>query len=205
MCLVCENWEDAAGDGGAIVPELGPVAQPGRAPAWHAGGRRFNSGQVHPPTVDGFTLAGFVAGEGSFCISRKLPPYADGSPRLCFRFAVTVATRDRPMLETLRGFLGVGSIFDRAPRRASWQPTSTLCVNSVRAHHAATIPFAEQFLLPSAKRRQFEAWRDALAAYEVEHPVKWGKGPSPCGEPSCNQPVRGRGLCRSHYYRATGY
>lgn len=108
-------------------------------------------------------------------------------------------------MEQLQHFLGFGSICERPPGRLGWQPTSTLMVNSIRAHHAATIPFAEQYLLPSAKRRQFEAWRDALSAYERLHPSKWGKGRSICSEAGCDRPVRGRGLCRSHYYRATGY
>ena len=68
--------------------------------------------------MDGFTLAGFVAGEGCFCITRKLPPFADGSPRLRFRFEVKVASRDRPILEALRRFLGFGSISDQAARQA---------------------------------------------------------------------------------------
>src|SRR3712207_8971609 len=49
---------------------FGPVAQPGRAPAWHAGSQGFKSPQVHAPDVSGYMLAGFVAGEGSFYTSR---------------------------------------------------------------------------------------------------------------------------------------
>ena len=116
-----------------------------------------------------------------------------------------MASRDRALLEMLRDFIGVGSISDSPAPREGWQPTSTFCVNSILAHHAATIPFAEQFLLPSAKRRQFELWRFALHAYELEHPTKWGRGRSICRESGCDKPVRGQGLCRSHYYRVTGY
>lgn len=133
------------------------------------------------------------------------PTFADGTERLRFVFTVAVASRDRPLLETLQEFLGWGSISSQGSRRPGWLPTSTFCINSRRAHHAATIPFAEQYLLPSAKRQQYERWRDAVLAYEVEHPSRWGKGPSNCSVPGCDQPVRGRGLCRSHYYRATGY
>lgn len=129
----------------------------------------------------------------------------NGSTRLAFVFVVTVAARDRPLLEALNTFPGFGSITDRGARRPGWQPTSTFSIRSIRAHHAATIPFAEHYLMPSAKRHQFELWRDALWAYELEHPTKWGKGRSLCSEPGCEKPVRGRGLCRSHYYRATGY
>ena len=116
-----------------------------------------------------------------------------------------MASRDRPLLEELRSFLQFGSITDRGPRRVAWQPTSSFRIQSLLAHHAATIPFAEQYVLPSAKRDQFERWRTALASYEAEHPTRWGKGPSQCAVAGCGKPVRGRGLCRPHYYRATGY
>ncbi len=116
-----------------------------------------------------------------------------------------MAIRDRPSLEALQAFLGYGCINDAPPRRRGWQPTATYTVASNRAHHVATIPFGQRFLLPSAKRAQFERWRDALYTYERDRPTRYGKGPSPCSEPGCERPVRGRGLCRSHYYRVTGY
>jgi hypothetical protein len=72
-------------------------------------------------------------------------------------------------------------------------------------HKARTIPFAEACILPSAKRDQFVDWRDALCRYEIERPTQYGRGPSICSEPACREVVRGRGLCRRHYYRATGY
>jgi hypothetical protein len=155
--------------------------------------------------VSPWALGGFVAGEGTFVNSPLRATYADGTPRRRFVFQVTVATRDRRMLEALRASLGFGSICDKPPERAHWQPLSDYTVNSRRAHFAATIPFMECYLLPCAKRVQYERWRDALIEHEVAHPSKYGKGPSPCSEPGCDKPVRGRGLCRSHYYRATGY
>lgn len=153
----------------------------------------------------GSALAGMVAGEGCFHIARRSLTFSDGSPRLRFVFSVSMASRDRPLLEALQCFLGCGCLNDAPPRQAHWQPTSTLCIASNKAHRAATIPFAEQFLFPSAKRQQFEHWRDALYAYERDRPSRYGRGPSACTEEGCERPVRGRGLCRSHYYRVTGY
>ena len=40
--------------------------------------------------------------------------------------------------------------------------------------------------------------------YEARFPSNWGTGPSPCAIAGCDKPVRGRGLCRAHYYAATG-
>ena len=153
----------------------------------------------------GFALAGVVAGEGTFVVSRTSQTRRDGSAVLRFVFAVSMAVRDRELLVTLQRFLGVGSLVDRPPRGPRWLPMSTFTVNGRRSHHAATIPFAERFLLTSAKRTQYEEWRDDLLAYESAHPTRWGKGPSTCRITGCVSPVRGRGLCRAHCYRATGW
>jgi hypothetical protein len=167
--------------------------------------RSSRVGSTHLSELSPWALGGFVAGEGTFVKSTVRATYRDGTPRRRFVFQVTVASRDRPMLEALRDALGFGSISDKPPQRAHWQPTSVYTVNSRRAHFLATIPFMERYLLPSAKRSQYERWRDALIEHERARPSNWRKGPSPCSEPGCDKPVRGRGLCRSHYYRATGY
>jgi hypothetical protein len=153
----------------------------------------------------GWFFGGLVAGEGSFMITTQRGPFADGAPRLRFVFTMTLADWDRALLESLRGYLGVGSIQVAAPRKEGWQPTVTFRVQSRRAHRRVVIPFASQFLPPSVKREQFELWRKAFVAYELAHPSRWGQGPSMCSEPGCEKPVRGRGLCRQHYYRVTGY
>jgi hypothetical protein len=149
-------------------------------------------------------LGGLVAGEGSFTTGRQ-GVYEDGSERIRFVFDMKMATVDRPVLEALREFIGFGSIGDAPARHANWAPISCLRINSRRAHHLGTIPFAEAFLLPSHKRTQFEAWREAFLANERLHPSRRGKGRSICSVPDCPDPVRGRGLCRRHYYRATGW
>jgi hypothetical protein len=153
----------------------------------------------------GFVLGGLVAAEGSFVVSRVTTPHANGDPRVRFVFQLTMARRDRALLEALRQYLGFGSIGDRTPSNPRWQPQSTFVINSRHAHRAATIPFAERFLQSCDKRRQFELWVQAMDVYDRAHPSRYLKGPGTCAEPGCESPVRGRGLCRRHYYRATGY
>lgn len=152
------------------------------------------------------SLTGFVAGEATFVETSAHPStFADGSPRKRFVFQVALASRDRPILERLQAFLGFGSVNDRPPRSDHELPGVVLTVASRKAHFAATIPFCEGHLRRSHKREQFETWRDALLAYERARPSKHGKGPSPCSVPGCEKPVRGRGVCRRHYYELTGY
>src|SRR5690606_38573773 len=150
-------------------------------------------------------FGGLVAGEGSFTVSPYGNPHDNGDPRLRFVFSVKMAARDRPLLEALARFLGVGSVNDSVPTNPRWLPTSQYIVPGARHIRDRVVPFGEPFLLPSAKRTQFDAWVALMRDYDEAHPSRYGKGPSTCSQPGCGKPVRGRGLCRSHYYRATGY
>ena len=96
----------------------------------------------------GFVFGGLVAGEGSFVVTRKSTPYRDGVVRPRLVFCIKTADRDGALVRALHRFLGVGSIRFEQPPKARHQRTITLTINSLRQHHAVTIPFADAFLLP---------------------------------------------------------
>ena len=209
MCSVCGDFAERL-EAGNVNDPYGAIAQ--LVERFHGMEEVRSSILLSSTTKDeqlgpvsDWSLAGFVAGEGSFQVTRKLPPHADGDPRLRFVFAIAVAQRDLPILEALRTRLGHGGIRTDPPRKAHWQPMSRLTISSVRAHRTAVIPFMDAHLPPSAKRRQFTLWCRAMDAYERDHPNRWGKGPATCSVEGCARPVRGRGLCRSHYHDATGH
>jgi hypothetical protein len=145
-----------------------------------------------------------IAGEGCFLVG-SIGTRNDGSERLRFRFTIKMADREVDALRDLHGVLGVGAISFQAARRATWQPTATYSVHSRRAIRTSLIPFCDEHLLWSFKRQQYLHWRERFITYESRFPSNWGAGPSPCSIPGCDKPVRGRGLCRAHYYRETGY
>lgn len=154
----------------------------------------------------GFTLGGLVAGEGSFYVTRRQERFTqDGTPRMRFVFQLAMAQRDADLVLAVRRYLGCGQVGSTPPRRRGHQPISSLTGAPIDAHRRATIPFARQFLLPSAKRDQFESWVERMDRYVRDRPSRYGRGPSPCSVEGCGSPVRGRGLCRRHYYRVTGY
>jgi hypothetical protein len=213
MCSVCQTAAARDTADNLEIPH-GAVAQ--LAERLHGmqeveGSNPFSSTDTRDPLHRvwrsiGFTLGGFVAGEGWFSTKRRQDRFVrDGSERLRFVFGVTIARRDRRILEALAAFLGHGAIRDKPPSRPNHQPLSELAISSMRIHRAATIPFARSFLLPCHKREQFEAWVESIDAYEKRRPSQYGRGRSECSQPDCEKPVRGRSLCRSHYYRATGY
>jgi hypothetical protein len=149
-------------------------------------------------------FGGLIAGEGCFTSVRMSPPYADGRARKRFVMSIEMCREDRPLLDALRDYLGFGSVSDVKARRDGWLPSSQLVVHSQRAHLAATIPFATRFLPPSKKRVQYLTWLKEFESYCRDHPSRWGRGPSICNVHGCSREVRARGLCRSHYYEATG-
>ncbi len=201
MCSTCRAFESRVAAGNVDAPEglwLSLVEH------LHGMEGVRGSNPLRSTLLGSYTLGGLVAAEGSFYVARATPStFRDGSPRKRFVFELVMATRDRQLLEQLRALLGFGSITDRSPSHAHWQPTAALRVASRKAHFTATIPFADRHLLPSAKRRQFEQRRCQLLEYDARHPVRRGR--STCSVAGCSDPVRGRGLCRRHYYRATGY
>jgi hypothetical protein len=151
-------------------------------------------------------LGGLIAGEGSFSVTAATPPTRqDGSERLRFIFSISMADRDGALLSNLKDLLGVGSLRWSPSRNGRWLPQVRYSIGSRLAHRLVTIPFMDEYLLASAKRYQFDSWRTHFEAYERQHPTRIGLGPSECSEPGCDKPVRGRGLCRAHYYRATGH
>jgi hypothetical protein len=122
-----------------------------------------------------------------------------------FRFGLTMADRDRAVVVRLRDAIGAGSIARQVPQRRGWQPTVTLSVSGRKSLREQAIPFFDEHLVAGDKRRQYLDWRRAFTEYEAHFPSSWGAGPSPCARPGCDRPVRGRGLCRAHYYEETGY
>jgi hypothetical protein len=210
MCTVCSDFADRRW-AGRVVDSYGAIAQleerfhgmeevEGSIPSGSTTAGLAAAGPASP-----FALAGFVAGEGYFSVTRKLPPFRNGDPRLRFVFGVQVALRDRSLLDALRSALGCGSVREAEPRRAHWQPAAVYSVGSIRAQRSSVIPFFSAHLIGSAKRHQFDLWVAALNSYEAMHPTRYGQGPSICRCDGCERPVRGQGPCRSHYYELTGH
>jgi hypothetical protein len=166
----------------------------------------FVEGPARASALAGCFFGGLVAAEGCFGIVQMSARRRDGSLRLRFVLSLKMAAWDRPLLTSLQRFLGAGAVNDFAPRKPGWQPTASFTISGRFTHNRVTIPFAEGYLpRASQKWQQFLHWRGDLRAYEARHPSQWGKGPSTCSVPDCPDPVRGRGCCRRHYYRETGY
>ena len=207
MCSTCADFE-ARVESGKVSAPYGAIAQ--LVERFH--GMEEVAGSIPASSTTPRTsvaelaafFGGLVAGEGCFTSTEIRPPYRDGSRRRRFVFSVEMGD-DHVLLEGFHELLGAGSLCHIAPRRAGYRPTTRLSVSSNRKHLTTTVPFCDEHLLPSAKRTQYLRWRSALVEHLQAHPTRWGQGPSTCRVEGCPAPVRGRGLCRAHYYAETGW
>lgn len=129
--------------------------------------------------------AGFVAAEGSFIAGDRR-----------YRFAVGLGRTDRGSCEALRELFGCGSIVDSPRRKPHYDDESSFVIQALRDLVEIVVPFMDEHLPPSYKRRQYLEWRARLFDY-WEHKAKRVR---PCTVDGCDEPRRAHGLCRHHLY-----
>jgi hypothetical protein len=145
------------------------------------------------PDTEGFAafVAGFIVAEGTFTASGERP---------IFRFAVALGAEDAQMCESIRAFLGRGSIHRSPRRRPHYDDEVSFSIGSLPDHLDVVIPFMDAHLPPSYKRTQYLAWKGRLLDY-WEHRAKRVR---PCKVDGCDEPRRAHGVCRKHLYAHFG-
>jgi hypothetical protein len=134
-------------------------------------------------------LGGFVAAEGTLVRSGRR-----------FAFRVSLGAQDAATYDLLLSALRVGSISTSPRRDAHYDDEVTFAVQSLTALVEVVVPFLDEHLPPSYKRRQYVAWRAQLMAYWDERTRR----PRQCTVEGCDAPRRAKGLCRRHYYATYG-
>jgi hypothetical protein len=135
-------------------------------------------------------IAGFVAGEGTFTRSGQPP---------VFTFAVGLGASDAGMCDTMKTFFGVGSVRHYPRRKAHYDDEVCYAVRALRDLAEVIVPFMDEHLPPSYKRRQYEAWREQLLDFEANGARQRGR--RACEADGCVAPQRAKGLCRHHYFQ----
>ncbi len=164
-----------------------------------AGGGCAGSTTTVPPATElAAHLAGFVAAEGCFTGSDGLS--GGRYPSKIFAFSVGLGAADRSSCELLQTFFGTGRLVEWPRRRAHYDDEVTFVVRALPDLVGVVVPFMDEHLPPSHKRRQYKAWRANLLDY-WEHRAR---RPRACTVEGCTKPRRAKGLCRGHYYARYG-
>lgn len=105
-------------------------------------------------------MTGFIDGEGIFTYSRS-------GKQLALYFAVKLSVNDKPILEDLQRFFGVGKIYDVKARALFHRSGSTKAASYYRITHREDLPqvvtHLDEFPLRTAKRHAYEVWRQMVA------------------------------------------
>lgn len=138
-------------------------------------------------------IGGFVCAEGTFGNYGNPPS---------FTFAVRLGASDSDSCERLRWYFGVGHVHTYPRRKAHYDDEVGYAVGALGDLVDFIVPFMDEHLPPSYKRRQYEVWREALLNYWMNGARRRGR--APCTVPGCTDPQRAKGLCRCHYYGQYG-
>jgi len=140
-----------------------------------------------PSRAEAAWIAGFVAAEGTF--TRQ-------GPTTRFSFCVALGALDSESCSRLHKFFSVGSIKFSPRRKPHYDDVVQFSIRALPDLLNVIVPFMDEHLPASHKRRQYRQWRSELLDY-WEHRAKRVR---PCTVPGCETQRRAHGLCRKHLF-----
>jgi hypothetical protein len=138
-------------------------------------------------------LGGFVAAEGTFVRHER-----DSQVR--HTLAVHLGAQDHRTCRLLAEVLGCGTVHRYGRRKPHYDDEVRFQVRREVDLVEKVVPFLDDHLPPSHKRRQYEVWRASMLAHWDQH----ARRRRPCTVAGCSEPQRAKGCCRSHYYERYG-
>lgn len=107
-------------------------------------------------------VAGFVDGEGSFCVS--ISKHKSLKRRLEIRpeFELELREDDLQILQKIKDTIGCGNIYRLNYKRYDWMPHVKLKVSNVKDLTTNLIPFFDQHPLQAKKREVYKIFRDIV-------------------------------------------
>lgn len=109
-------------------------------------------------------VAGFIAAEGTL-----IAHHQKRSGRVKFVFAIELGAVDALACDVVAGYFACGHVRPHQRRQAHHDDTVRFQVTRLADLVERIVPFLDEHLPPSYKRRQFEAWRDELLDYWEHH------------------------------------
>lgn len=106
----------------------------------------------------GHWLAGFLDGEGCFCVART----CGGRSRIC-SLNVAVRSDDRAILEEIQRETGIGKVYD-SPGRGTTKPYSRWIVQT-QPECAALVEILDRYPLRAKKALDYMLWKEAVAIW----------------------------------------
>ncbi|MBI2054922.1 MAG: LAGLIDADG family homing endonuclease [Candidatus Sungbacteria bacterium] len=122
-------------------------------------------------------IVGLTDGEGSFTAYIRPPMKAHGSKsyRVECHYYIKLRDDDRPLLDNVQKFFGLGAVVFQKENRPNHHHTYRFQVNNLEDLKNHIIPFFEKHPLRSKKIRDFELFKKIITAVmKKEHHTKSG-------------------------------
>src|SRR3989344_1174338 len=106
-------------------------------------------------------IAGFIDGEGSFCIVISKHPQKKLGLDARLSFEIELRDDDKEILLSIQRTLDCGRIYDLKYERYEWHPHTQFKVSSIKEIRRKLIPFLKKHPLRAKKRKSFELFAQA--------------------------------------------
>lgn len=116
-------------------------------------------GRSKPSILNPHYVAGFVDGEGCFCVSVSKHKTLRRRLEVRPEFAIEVRADDRAILERIQATLECGTIYDLSYDRYGWRPHAKYKVSNVKDLITLIIPFFDQHQLQAKKAESFRIFK----------------------------------------------
>jgi hypothetical protein len=111
-------------------------------------------------------IVGFIEGEGCFAItiSKHKTKKLGLDARLVFE--IELRGDDRPILEKIQKYFGLGNIYSLNYKRYGWFPHVKYSVHSLKALKKVIIPFFKKYKLKGKKAKDFKLFCQAVKIFD---------------------------------------
>src|SRR3990167_6818914 len=115
--------------------------------------------RIHRKKLDPNYIAGFVDGEGSFCVGISKHKTLRRGIEIHPLFEIELRADDREILERILVTIGCGKIYDCSYDRYGWQPHVKYKVGSTKDLEKFLFPFLDKYRLQAKKARVYKLFR----------------------------------------------
>ena len=132
--------------------------------------RPIGKEQIRREKLPGQYVAGFVDGEGSFCISiGKGTEYKRGV-QVRAEFEIELRADDQEILERILVTIGCGKIYDCSYDRYGWYPHSKYKITGAQDMINYLFPFFDKYKLQAKKAQVYKLFKQVVLMYrKKEH------------------------------------
>lgn len=111
-------------------------------------------------------IVGFVEGEGCFAItiSKHKTKKLGFDARLVFE--IELRGDDKPILEKIKDYFGVGHIYNLNYERYGWFPHAKYAVHNLQEIKRSIIPFFKKYSLKGKKTKDFKIFCQAIKLFD---------------------------------------